>query len=549
MKITRLRLKNFKRFTDLTIDLGDAQSPKLVLLIGANGSGKSAVFDAMEIISAHHDAARFDFNEKAYYLKNDRESIVTMDFENGGTIQCKLGKNRKGTIEQSNTRLADGSFYGRSAVRYVPRITQNIVGPAISLESNEDKPRYYIDFDTRFNHDVFFIVKDIVESVFRGINISNSEDALVEIRQFLKRINEALVRIFGGENDNASLVFLQLSPPVENTPINILFKKGNSEINYDLLSSGEKEVINVLFYLFVRLPHYQDTIFFFDELDAHLHTSLQYKMLQEIVENWIPENCQLWTASHSLGFIQYARQSESAAIIDFDNFDFDIPVELAPQKSQEVFDIAVPKEALTLLFKDKIKVFCEAQNALLFNTVGLESTLFLGEADKTGVFLRAENDPANFGIIDRDYLADDEVERLENKLPNLALLRYYCFENYLYHPENLAEAYHGFDAASYAAKITAEKNKHKNDIISKIRNDRRSYIFCKRSEYKIDPNRLEPLFEMLESNDFETFYKVFNMKSRGNLSGLHNLKAASLVKTKWFGGRLRGVMAGLGSGV
>ena len=127
MKITRLRLKNFKRFTDLTIDLGDAQSPKLVLLIGANGSGKSAVFDAMEIISAHHDAARFDFNEKAYYLKNDRESIVTMDFENGGTIQCKLGKNRKGTIEQSNTRLADGSFYGRSAVRYVPRITQNIL--------------------------------------------------------------------------------------------------------------------------------------------------------------------------------------------------------------------------------------------------------------------------------------------------------------------------------------------------------------------------------------------------------------------------------------
>ena len=39
MNVTRLRLANFKRFTDLTIDLSScAGAPKLVLLIGANGS-------------------------------------------------------------------------------------------------------------------------------------------------------------------------------------------------------------------------------------------------------------------------------------------------------------------------------------------------------------------------------------------------------------------------------------------------------------------------------------------------------------------------------
>ena len=42
MNLTRLRIENFKRFTDLTIDLSSfAGAPKLVLLIGANGSGKS----------------------------------------------------------------------------------------------------------------------------------------------------------------------------------------------------------------------------------------------------------------------------------------------------------------------------------------------------------------------------------------------------------------------------------------------------------------------------------------------------------------------------
>lgn len=44
MRITKVELKNFKRFTDLTLD-GIPADTKLVLLIGANGSGKSSVFD------------------------------------------------------------------------------------------------------------------------------------------------------------------------------------------------------------------------------------------------------------------------------------------------------------------------------------------------------------------------------------------------------------------------------------------------------------------------------------------------------------------------
>ena len=49
MFIRKLELKNFKRFTDLTIDLsGENTAPKLVLMIGANGSGKSSVFDVFE---------------------------------------------------------------------------------------------------------------------------------------------------------------------------------------------------------------------------------------------------------------------------------------------------------------------------------------------------------------------------------------------------------------------------------------------------------------------------------------------------------------------
>ena len=52
MFIKKLELKNFKRFTDLTIDFSEEKEvPKLVLLIGANGSGKSCVFDGFNLFN------------------------------------------------------------------------------------------------------------------------------------------------------------------------------------------------------------------------------------------------------------------------------------------------------------------------------------------------------------------------------------------------------------------------------------------------------------------------------------------------------------------
>ena len=45
MRIKSVRLKNYKRFTDLHIT-EIPQSARLVVLVGPNGSGKSSVFDA-----------------------------------------------------------------------------------------------------------------------------------------------------------------------------------------------------------------------------------------------------------------------------------------------------------------------------------------------------------------------------------------------------------------------------------------------------------------------------------------------------------------------
>ena len=47
MKVRRVQLKKFKRFDDLTIDLGEHPA-RIVALVGPNGCGKSSIFDAFE---------------------------------------------------------------------------------------------------------------------------------------------------------------------------------------------------------------------------------------------------------------------------------------------------------------------------------------------------------------------------------------------------------------------------------------------------------------------------------------------------------------------
>lgn len=81
MRIQSIHLQNFKRFTDLKIE-GIPESAKLVLLIGANGSGKSSVFDALNLFGTQTST-----NNSPYFRK-DVES--TYKIEIASAIRCGI---------------------------------------------------------------------------------------------------------------------------------------------------------------------------------------------------------------------------------------------------------------------------------------------------------------------------------------------------------------------------------------------------------------------------------------------------------------------------
>ena len=60
MRIRSVRLTNYKRFTDLSIE-GIPSSARLVVLIGPNGTGKSSLFDAFLLKSQGLKTAITDF--------------------------------------------------------------------------------------------------------------------------------------------------------------------------------------------------------------------------------------------------------------------------------------------------------------------------------------------------------------------------------------------------------------------------------------------------------------------------------------------------------
>lgn len=542
MRISNIQLKNFKRFTNLKIEAIPVTT-RLVLVIGANGSGKSSLFDAFSFInnSSKNDVGNRGHENYYGYFKKDKDTLtnIALEFHDSDKVDILIPSNNRVTVPE-------GAIYGRTSSRQIPRLTRTSMGQSrLDLAKDNDRPKFLIERDNRFENDVEKITGTILKEFYR------SDQSKAQIfSKYINPINEALSNVFGGKN-GTQLSLLEIIPPLEGKTAQITFKKGNSEFHYNLLSAGEKEVFNLLVNLLVRREFYQNTIFYFDEIDLHLNTKIQFNLLKEITENWIPGNCQLWTASHSLGFIEYAKQAESAEIIDFDSYDFDVPRILMPESKDnpDIYEIAVGKDILPSLFKDMRICFVENKDRLYYAQAGIPQTVFVPGNSRNNVYHKVKSSEY-LGIVDRDFLSDEDIIEIRKQYPRLFLLKLYSIENYLYHPENLEEFYQKkeqpFDKQQYIKDLTREKNVTKNVIIPGLSLKRTEYPYFSEPPFngKSNQNRFKnkgenqqqsiEIAKYLNSDDFTDFYKVLPMKSYAkNLPQRQNIGKSELAKTDW----------------
>lgn len=349
MKIKEIRINQFRRFTDLTIkDI--PESAKLVILVGPNGSGKTSLFEAFYHWYKWHGYRAT--GDRDYYVKKGEELESEQRwFEKQVFIEAH---NHDLKTEQQSS--IQGDFYFRTAHRNEPDfMTQSL--------SRQEDPKKEIrlnslmETDSCVSQNYQRLVAQTIASVY---DTNNDEKSVVQLREeLIGKVKKSLNSVF------EDLTLTDIGDPLQNG--SFYFTKGTSQgFHYKNLSAGEKSAFDMILDLIIKLHAYEDSVYCIDEPEAHMHTALQSRLLEEVY-NLVPTKGQLWIATHSMGMLKKAKELEaknpnSVVFLDFSDRDFDSSVVMTPS----TVDSTLWRKFLDLSFGDlanliapETVVFCE----------------------------------------------------------------------------------------------------------------------------------------------------------------------------------------------
>ena len=445
MKIRSIALQNFRRFTNLSIT-GLPESTKLVVLIGPNGCGKSSLLDALHgkaVVEQHwgwDDKQTSQYWNKKYTDEDDER----LRGNPGQRIQIQF----HGTppTDKASWRRA---LYARSAYRNDP-VAEARQLARVPTVTDEYRIQRMIDNDAAVSSNYQRLVSTGCEYAF-----DQGPDTL-SLGQFREQLIGAIRDAVRSLFDDPALVMDSLGSPL--TDGTFRFSKGRSQrFPYANLSGGEKAAFDLILDVVLKVQELSATVFCIDEPEAHLGLRLQGRLLDTLCQV-IPDECQLWIATHSVGMLRAAHSLEQSkpgtvVFLDFTGRDFDQPQTIEPatvnRTTWESMHKVVLEDLAALIAPSRV-VLCEGKpgvgglDAECYNRIFAEEhadTMFVstggkGEAGNYRAVVKAITGAEVVQLRDKDNLSRRQAEEL--KQDGVRILNRTKLEDYLLDDEVLS---------------------------------------------------------------------------------------------------------------
>ena len=351
MRIKSVHLKNYKRFTELTIaDL--PETARLVVLVGPNGTGKSSVFDSFLLkANAAVSNLRISGDTEEYYDKVSQSRTTHQ-------VAGRVGIEFHGTGEDEMDWKS--AFHVRSAYRTESdfriaqlRVPRSAAEPHIVRIIDRDE-----SVSKNYEQIVWKRLQDLDQDAAEEVTIGEyRRESLGDLQKAMRGIfsdPDLLLQDFGGIQGGS-----------------FRFSKGNvADFHFKNLSGGEKAAFDVLLDVFVKRDEAKEAVFCIDEPELHVATALQGPLIASILE-LLREPSQLWVATHSIGIVREAskmlrERPGEVVFLDFSGRDFDGRVTMTPSTPNRVFwenMYEVALDDLSSLVAPQRVVICEGSKA------------------------------------------------------------------------------------------------------------------------------------------------------------------------------------------
>lgn len=449
MRLKQVRAHNFRRFSDLEIQIPSREA-RLIVLAGPNGNGKSSLIDALMRWQGRV-AGMYPHDPSFFEKAGAANGVISIPDQE---VEVQLHDLDPQYLDDTSRKHL---VYVRTAHRNETDVVMGMY-PMMNGQQEQFRSIRSVDTDLVMQQRSQFLVNLAINAVFS--NDSNERlESKAMVDKFLDPLRESLERVL------PHLALVRVNDPSSGSMF-MFSKDGGPQYPYVALSAGEKAVFDILFDVVISRGKYANALWCIDEPEIHLNNSVQAKLLEELLA-LLPEECQLLIATHSVGFISYATQlarqtANSVVFLDFNGKDFDETVRMEPVAPSREFwqeSLSVAVGEIAELVAPKTLVLCEGGSPagvenfesgfdascyteifrskyadVEFISVGSKTDV---ESNKLGLLVKKFS-PATtiIRLRDRDALSDQELQR--SRASGVRPLTRICIEDYLLDDELLS---------------------------------------------------------------------------------------------------------------